>query len=69
MQRTDIREWVIVMVLGGVIALIGRAAPQGWSAPVLLGMGIVAVGFIGWQVTARLALRRDPAPAREAVDQ
>lgn len=69
MQRMDTREWVIVMVLGGVIALIGRAAVEGWSTPLILGLGIVGVGFVGWQVSARLALKRSRARAPESVDR
>jgi hypothetical protein len=66
MQKMDTREWVIVMVPGGFMACIGRAVMDGWYAPVILGLGIVGVGFIGWQVSARLALRRASVP--EPVD-
>lgn len=56
----DTKDWVLVMALGGIIALIGAVASDG-NNPVTawLGLGIAAVGLIGWQVNARLALRRD----------
>jgi hypothetical protein len=68
MRKMDTREWVIVMVLGGLMAFIGRAAMDGWSAPVILGLGIVGVGFVGWQVSARLSSRRDQAHAKDAAE-
>ncbi len=65
----DTREWVIVMALGVVVAAFGPAMTSGSRHPVDVGIAIFVVGFIGWQVTARLALRRDPARAPKPVDQ
>ena len=60
----DTRDWVIVMVLGGVVALLGAIATDG-NSPVTawLGLGVAAVGFAGWQINARRPVKQDQTQA------